>query len=55
VANWEARLDAAVSEDPEARGHVSQLESRYDSQTEQQVSSGEDLAAELERVPRDHS
>lgn len=54
VARWEERLSAAVADDPEARTYVAQLEARYDSQTEQQVSSGEDdLAEELERFLRE--
>ena len=53
VARWEQRLSSAVADDAEARAYVGQLESRYDSQTEQQVSSGEDLAAELERFLRE--
>jgi hypothetical protein len=32
---------------------VAQLESHYDSQTEQQVSSGDELAEELERFLRE--
>ncbi len=53
VASWEQRLNAAVVDDPEASAYVSQLERRYDSQTEQQVSAGEDLAEELERFLRE--
>ena len=53
VARWEERLSAAVADDAEARAYVSQLEARYDSETEQQVSSGEDLADELERFLRE--
>lgn len=53
VARWEERLSAAVADDPEARAYVSQLEALYDSQTEQQVPSGDDLAEELERFLRE--
>jgi hypothetical protein len=53
VARWEERLSAAVADDAEARAYVSQLETRYDNETEQQVSAGEDLAAELERFLRE--
>jgi proteasome assembly chaperone (PAC2) family protein len=53
VARWEERLSAAVADDAEARAYVSQLEARYDTETEQQVSSGEDLAEELERFLRE--
>jgi hypothetical protein len=53
VTRWEERLSAAVADDAEARAYVSQLEARYDSETEQQVSSGDDLAAELERFLRE--
>jgi len=53
VARWEQRLSSAVAEDAEARAYVSQLEARYDNETEQQVSSGEDLAEELERFLRE--
>jgi proteasome assembly chaperone (PAC2) family protein len=53
VARWEERLSAAVADDAEARAYVGQLEARYDNETEQQVSSGEDLAEELERFLRE--
>ena len=53
VARWEERLSAAVAEDSDARAYVGQLEARYDNETEQQVSSGEDLAEELERFLRE--
>lgn len=53
VSRWEDRLSAAVADDAEARAYVSQLETRYDTETEQQVSSGEDLAEELERFLRE--
>jgi proteasome assembly chaperone (PAC2) family protein len=53
VTRWEERLSAAVAEDDEARAYVGQLEARYDSETEQQLSSGDDLAAELERFLRE--
>jgi hypothetical protein len=53
VTRWEERLSAAVADDAEARAYVGGLEARYDSETEQQVSSGEDLAAELERFLRE--
>ena len=53
VARWEQRLTAAVADDPEARAYVSQLEAAYDSRTEQQVPSGDDLAEELERFLRE--
>jgi PAC2 family len=53
VARWEDRLSAAVADDAEARAYVSQLEARYDTETEQQVSAGEDLADELERFLRE--
>jgi proteasome assembly chaperone (PAC2) family protein len=53
AARWEERLNAAVAADPEATAYVAQLESHYDSQTEQQVSSGDELAEELERFLRE--
>ncbi len=53
VATWENRLDVAVAEDPEARIYVRQLEGHHDSQTEQQVVSGDDLAEEVERFLRE--
>jgi proteasome assembly chaperone (PAC2) family protein len=53
VTRWEERLNAAVADDAEARAYVGGLEARYDSETEQQVSSGEDLAEELERFLRE--
>ena len=52
VAEWEERLNAAVAEDSDPRLREP-TEERYDSQTEMQVSSGEDLAAELERFLRE--
>lgn len=53
VAQWETRLDAAVADDGDARSYVAQLEARYDSLTERQVSSGDDIAAELEKFLRE--
>ena len=53
VTRWEERLSTAVADDADARAYVGGLEARYDSETEQQVSSGEDLAAELERFLRE--
>jgi proteasome assembly chaperone (PAC2) family protein len=53
VARWEQRLDAAVEDDPAARAYVRQLEARYDRQTEHELDSGQDLAAELERFLRE--
>ena len=53
VTRWEERLSAAVANDAEASAYVAQLEAHYDRQTEQQVSSGDDIAAELERFLRE--
>lgn len=53
VAEWEARLDAAVADDDQARVYVRQLEAHHDSQTEQQVISGDELAAEVEKFLRE--
>ncbi|MGD9795125.1 MAG: PAC2 family protein [Acidimicrobiia bacterium] len=53
VAQWESRLDAAVADDGDARSYVAQLEARYDSLTERQVASGDDIAAELEKFLRE--
>jgi len=53
AARWEARLNEAVAADPDANTYIRQLEARYDSRTEQQLASGEDLADELERFLRD--
>jgi predicted ATP-grasp superfamily ATP-dependent carboligase len=50
---WSQRLDAAVAADPDARAYLMQLEAHHDTQTEQQVASGEDLAADLERFLRE--
>jgi proteasome assembly chaperone (PAC2) family protein len=50
---WAQRLDIAVAGDSDARAYLAQLEAHHDSQTEQQVASGEDLAAELERFLRE--
>jgi len=42
-----------MADDPEARSYAAQLEARCDSHPERQMSSGTDLAAELERFLRD--
>jgi proteasome assembly chaperone (PAC2) family protein len=50
---WAQRLDSAVAGDPDARAYLNQLETHHDSQTEQQVASGDDLAEQLERFLRE--
>jgi len=49
---WRARVDDAISEDPNAQAYVRELESRTQD-PEMPLTSGEDLAAELERFLRE--
>ncbi|MFZ9629169.1 MAG: PAC2 family protein [Ilumatobacteraceae bacterium] len=50
---WRTVHDEAVDEDPDAQAHVARLEREYDRMLEQQVPSGDDLAAEFEKFLRD--
>jgi proteasome assembly chaperone (PAC2) family protein len=52
---WEQRVDELVSSDPDVSAYVRQLEERADNRMdEEELPSGESLAAELERFLRDH-
>ena len=52
---WEQRVDELVSSDPDVSAYVRQLEERADNRMdEDDLPSGETLAAELERFLRDH-
>jgi len=53
AVEWEQLVDDAVSENPEARGYLPQLEAQYDRQAAEQIPSSEDLAAEFERYLRE--
>jgi proteasome assembly chaperone (PAC2) family protein len=53
IAGWEAMVDEALLESPEGLAMVPRLEAAYDRETEQQLPSGDDLVAELERFLRD--
>jgi hypothetical protein len=51
---WEARVNELVSSDPDIAAYVRQLEERDDDQLdEDNLPSGDTLAAELERFLRD--
>ncbi len=53
VTEWEAMVDNAISESPEALSYVPQLEARYDQDAAAAIPSSDDLAAEFERYLRD--
>lgn len=53
VERWERQVDTAVAADDEVRGYVSRLEHEADRRLDQQLTSGEDLAAEFERFLRE--
>jgi proteasome assembly chaperone (PAC2) family protein len=53
VARQRRRLDRAVAADDDAGGYVAALEQRYDERMVDDLPSGDDLAAELERFLRD--
>lgn len=50
---WEKQVDAAVSADDEVSAYVRRLEEQADRRLDQQLTSGEDLAAEFERFLRE--
>jgi hypothetical protein len=54
VAEWEGRVNAAVAGDDDVLEYVHQLEDEVDRRVEQDLPSGDDLAAEFERFLRDH-
>ena len=53
VAEWEAMVDAAVSESAEGSAYLPQLEAQYDLRASAEIPSSDDLAAEFERYLRD--
>ncbi|MET0921439.1 MAG: PAC2 family protein [Acidimicrobiia bacterium] len=53
AAEWEVMVDEAISESPEARTYVPQLEARYDHDVAAAIPSSDDLAAEFEQYLRD--
>ena len=52
VAEWEAMVDDAIAESPEARTYVPQLEARYDRDAAAAIPSSDDLAASFEAYLR---
>ncbi len=55
ISRWQELHDAAVEGDPQAANYVHMLERRHDMTIEQNMASGEDLAAELEEFLRGQS
>lgn len=55
ISRWQELHDAAVEGDPQAANYVHMLERRHDIAIEQNMASGEDLAAELEEFLRGQS
>jgi hypothetical protein len=53
AAEWEAQVNAAVADDAEASAYVQQLERHVDQRLAQEMTSGDDLAAEFERFLRE--
>ena len=53
VESWERQVDTAVAADDEVSSYVDRLEHQADRRLDQQLSSGEDLAAEFERFLRE--
>jgi proteasome assembly chaperone (PAC2) family protein len=53
VAEWEHRLDEAVSGDDDARAYIPRLEAHYDREAEDQIPSPDALAEEFERFLRE--
>jgi proteasome assembly chaperone (PAC2) family protein len=53
ITEWEAMVDEALSESPEGLAMLPRLEAAFDRETEQQLPSADDLAAELERYLRE--
>ncbi len=53
VLEWEERVGAAVAGDPEVAAYVRGLEEEADSRAEDEIPTGEHLAAEFERFLRD--
>ena len=53
IAEWEAMVDEALGDSHEGMAMLPRLEAAYDRETEQQLPSADDLAAELERYLRE--
>lgn len=53
IAEWEAMVDEALSDSHEGMAMLPRLEAAYDRETEQELPSADDLAAELERYLRE--
>jgi hypothetical protein len=53
ISRWQELHDAAVEGDPQAATYVRMLEQRHDQAAENDMPSGDDLAAELEQFLRD--
>jgi proteasome assembly chaperone (PAC2) family protein len=53
ISRWQELHDAAVEGDPQAATYVRMLEQRHDQVAENDMPSGDDLAAELEQFLRD--
>jgi hypothetical protein len=53
IAEWEQMVDRALAESPEGRAMLPRLEAAHDRETETQLPSADDLAAELERYLRE--
>ena len=55
IGRWQELHDAAVEGDPQASAYVHMLERRHDQLVEQNMPSGDDLAAELEEFLRNQN
>lgn len=55
ISRWQELHDAAVEGDPQAAAYVSMLERRHDANIDRNMTSGEDLAAELEEFLKGQS
>ncbi len=55
ISRWQELHDAAVEGDPQASAYVHMLERRHDQLVEQNMPSGDDLAAELEEFLRNQN
>ena len=53
ISRWQELHDAAVEGDPQAATYVRMLEQRHDQTAQNDLPTGDDLAAELEQFLRD--
>jgi hypothetical protein len=53
IERWQSLHDEAVAEDPQAAAYVRMLERQHDARAEEQLPTGEELAAQLEAFLRD--